>query len=259
MLKRNDDFGFVDDSFFTKLAKVVQEREEKKTVEITKDAKRAQIVSKQLAVLGYHTEIHENDGTYRVIAYPRKRLDYYEAMQSGQFKKIAWNMYSFNRQANESLGFTKYDFDDGTIWKVVKGSDGKDYLVKEVDDEDETKVIRKKTEQTMPKVANLEKDVTKENVKDIIHLLYDNVNDDFIEDILNSSANELLKMVEEKLKNTINASIQMNKFISSPKFANEIKREIVNGINKKQIHTVAQLKYQVKKLGNEFVVRKGDK
>jgi hypothetical protein len=259
MIKRNDDFGFIDDSFFTKLAEVVKEQEVKKTVEITKDAKRAQIVSKQLAVLGYHTEIHETNGTYKVIAFPKKRLDFYEAMQSGQFKKVAWGMYSFNRQANEQLGFTKYDFDDGSIWKVVKGSDGKDYLVKEVDDKDENKVVRTKTKQSTPKVASLENDVTKENVKDVIHLLYDNVNDDFIDDMLQFSANELLKMVEEKLKNTINASIQMNKFISSPKFTKDIKKEIVNGINKKQIHTVAQLKYQIKKLGNEIVAGKGDK
>jgi hypothetical protein len=259
MIKRNDDFGFIDDSFFTKLAEVVKEQEEKKTVEITKDAKRAQIVSKQLAVLGYHTEIHETNGTYKVIAFPKKRLDFYEAMQSGQFKKVAWGMYSFNRQANEQLGFTKYDFDDGSIWKVVKGSDGKDYLVKEVDDKDENKVVRTKTKQSTPKVASLENDVTKENVKDVIHLLYDNVNDNFIDDMLQSSANELLKMVEEKLKNTINASIQMNKFISSPKFAKDIKKEIVNGINKKQIHTVAQLKYQIKKLGSKIVAEKGDK
>lgn len=259
MIKRNDDFGFIDDSFFTKLAEVVKEQEEKKTVEITKDAKRAQIVSKQLAVLGYHTEIHETNGTYKVIAFPKKRLDFYEAMQSGQFRKVAWGMYSFNRQANEQLGFTKYDFDDGSIWKVVKGSDGKDYLVKEVDDKDENKVVRTKTKQSTPKVASLENDVTKENVKDVIHLLYDNVNDDFIDDMLQSSANELLKMVEEKLKNTINASIQMNKFISSPKFAKDIKKEIVNGINKKQIHTVAQLKYQIKKLGSKIVAEKGDK
>ena len=259
MIRRNDDFGFVDDSFFTKLAEVVKEQEEKKTVEITKDAKRAQIVSKQLAVLGYCTEIHETNGTYKVIAYPKKRLDFYEAIQSGQFKKVAWGMYSFNRQANEQLGFTKYDFDDGSIWKVVKGSDGKDYLVKEVDDKDETKVVRTKVKQSIPKVASLENDVTKENVKDVIHLLYDNVNDDFIDDMLQSSANELLKMVEEKLKNTINASIKMNKFISSPKFAKDIKEKIVNGINKKQIHTVAQLKYQVKKLGSEIVIEKGDK
>ena len=130
-VRRFNDYSFIDDNAMEKIANAVNNQE--KIIKITDDEKEANLIIHQLNAQGYEAESRYKSGEFFVVARPRFRIPLKKAQASGQFKKIASSHYAFSRAANNPLGIQHYDFDEGTIWKVVSGKDGKEYLVKELD------------------------------------------------------------------------------------------------------------------------------
>ena len=252
IVRRFDDVNSAfDDNAFAKIADVVEEKDKEKVLLITSDENEADVMCKQLNMQGYKAHVEQTaHGDYRVVGSHAERLDLRTAMASGKFKKLAWGRYCFQRNANETLGNEKYDFDDGSIWKVIKGEDGKEYLVKEVDDKDEDKVIRN----SKLKAAASKKPmfVTETNAKNIVQILY-NCNNRFVDDMLKVASNETIKMLNNKLNECIAEKIAENKFISSPKYLSSITASIESGITDNKIKNMNQLEASVVEFTNKFI------
>jgi hypothetical protein len=247
----NDVDNAFDDNAFEKIASVVEEKDKEKVLLITPDENKANVMCKQLNMQGYNAHVEQTvHGDYKVIGSHAERLDLRTAMASGKFKKLAWGRYCFQRNANETLGNEKYDFDDGSIWKVIKDEDGHEYLVKEVDDKDEDKVIRN----SELKAAASKKQifVNEDNAKNIVQILY-NFNNRFVDDMLKVASNETIKMLNNKLNECIAEKIAENKFISSPKYLSSITASIESGITDNKIKNMNQLEASVVEFTNKFI------
>ena len=137
-IKRYDDFNpFVD---FDKLAEIV--KNDKKLFDIATTQEEADLMKSELNMSGFVIEIIPCDVGFKIYVIPGEIVDYKEAVQSGMFQKLAWGHYAFVKRSEYNDG--KYNFDDGSIWKVIKDEDGKEFLVKEVDDITEAVIRTKK-------------------------------------------------------------------------------------------------------------------
>jgi len=232
------DYPLFDDKTFEKLAKVVEDQS--KIVQIVDTEDEADLISKQLNIQGYNTKVEKNINGYQVIAKPKEKVEYKEALNSGQFKKVAFGRYTFNRNANNPLGIQHYNFDDGTIWKIMKGKDGKEYLVKEVEDNDEEKVIRN----TKNITASIHRDTI--SAKKICLAMYDNKSKNIIDDLFRYIPNQTMKMVEAKFNKFIEDEA-MKARITSPKLILELKNKVIDGINKDSIFTQDQMRKLISK------------
>ena len=247
----NDVDNAFDDNAFEKIASVVEEKDKEKVLLITPDENKANVMCKQLNMQGYNAHVEQTvHGDYKVIGSHAERLDLRTAMASGKFKKLAWGRYCFQRNANETLGNEKYDFDDGSIWKVIKDEDGHEYLVKEVDDKDEDKVIRN----SELKAAASKKQifVNEDNAKNIVQILY-NCNNRFVDDMLKVASNETIKMLNNKLNECIAEKIAENKFISSPKYLSSVTASVESAITDKKIKDMNQLEAAIVEFTNKFI------
>jgi hypothetical protein len=252
LIRRFNDYDVFSNSELEKIAEVVSNKERTTLFELADNEEKALLTEKELKVQGYNVRIEKFKDKYKVFAIMPETLEYREAMQSGQFKKLAWGRYAFQRES--ALGMFKYDFDDGTIWKVMTGSDGKEYLVKEVSDENEEEVIRNKTASTnFEKIA-----VNDNNVKTILKILYDNLDNEFINDLLATNVKEhVYSMLSNKLDKVIISQIEQNNFIQSPSYNKDIKEVITAAINGEHIKTKAQLGKLVVEHTNQFIAKTG--
>lgn len=75
----------------------------------------------------------------------KQKMPYQQAMDNKMFKKVAWGEFVYaGYTGRESYIDGKYSFDDGAIWTVVKGEDGKEYLVKNIENDEIVRVASKK-------------------------------------------------------------------------------------------------------------------
>ena len=247
----NDVDSAFDDNAFEKIANVIKEKNKEKVLLITKDKTEAEVACKQLKMQGYNARVEPTvHGDYKVIGSHAERLDLRTAMLSGNFKKLAWGRYCFQRDANEKLGNEKYDFDDGSIWKVIKDEDGTEYLVKEVDDKDEEKVIRNSELKTA--ASKKQMFVNESNAKNIVQILY-NCNNRFVDDMLKTASNETIKMINNKFNECIAEKIAENKFISSPKYLSSVTASVESAITDKKIKDMNQLEASIVEFTNKFI------
>ena len=136
-IKHYDDFNPLID--FDKLAEVIQN--DKKLFDIAKDKEEADLMKAELNMKGFVVSLEPFENGFRVFVIPGEIVDYREAIESGMFQKLAWGHYTFIKRSDYNNG--KYNFDDGSIWKIITDEDGKEFLAKEVDDTTEA-VIRVK-------------------------------------------------------------------------------------------------------------------
>ena len=136
-IKRYDDFNPLID--FDKLAKIIKDN--KKLFDIAETQEKADLMKSELNMKGFVVKIEPCNVGFKVYTIPGEIVDYREAMQSGMFQKLAWGHYAFVRRCEYNN--TKYNFDDGSIWKIIIDENGKEFLVKEVDDVTEA-IIRVK-------------------------------------------------------------------------------------------------------------------
>ena len=215
------------DAMFEQLSESLQNEE--KTIKITASYDEAQCIAKQYRLEGYNTNIVNYGNSFHINIKPQVKVDLQSAIKSGQFKKLAFGKYAFTKDANNALGFKHYNFDDGTIWKTQKAKDGKEYLVKEIDDDNEDKVIRSKVNDSKPLVLAS----SNTNVKQLVRLakvLYDNPSEEFINDLLKVSSNFLSNVLMTKLNKVINNELDAIN-ISSPYFRNQARQKVAMAID----------------------------
>ena len=250
MIKRFTDETTFSDDLFAKLEKVVSDENAEQTLQVSDSEEQIKQAELEAKIRGMNVTVEKVNDKYHLKTQKQERIKYREAMNSGRFKKLAWGRYCFQRQANEPLGFEKYDFDDGSIWKVIKGEDGKEYLVKEVDDKDEDKVIRN----SKLKAAASKKPmfVTETNAKNIVQILY-NCNNRFVDDMLKTASNATIKMLNDKLAECIAEKIAENKFISSPKYLSSVTASVESAITDNKIKNMNQLDASIVEFTTKFI------
>lgn len=237
-IKVHNSFSLFDDAAINKLNDVLNNQDT--TIKVTASYDEAEQVAAQSKLEGYKTSIVERNNSYFVNVKPRVEVQLDEALSSGQFKKLAFGRYAFKKVANNPLGIQHYNFDDGTIWKVMAGKDGKQYLVKEVDDNDSEKVIRS-LDKNYTKATILASSNT--NIKQLVRLakvLYDNPSDEFINDLLNVSKDVVSKVLTAKLNRIINSELAALN-ITSPLYRKKVQEKVAHAISSNTVFNKQQI------------------
>ena len=226
MINRLNDFNCFDENDFLKLKMILNKEKTKilneKEAKLYKDIKSN--VNIQETVDGY--QVIDND-----------KINFDEAMLSGLFKKVAWGEYAYNgRQDNFS---SKYSFDDGSIWKVEKDENGNEFLIKEIDDND-----------NLVRIASNEKIIiNNRNCENAINVLSIFQNKD---EILNYIFNDknIKKIVFEKINNDIKKYVQeyitKHKYIESKDLLEDIMNIIGRMLNSNEIKDLSNLDEVIK-------------
>lgn len=231
MINRVSNVDVFSNDSFERLAKVIKNQEKKKLYKICSTESEVGIAIKELKVQGYNSEIEKFGNNINVYKIMPEMVELKEAEQNNCFKKLAWGRYCFQK-CNSINGFTEYDFDDGSIWRTVTGEDGKQYLVKDVDDSDEEVVIRTKTA-SIAKTASYTTDTSINNVIKIVYS--DDINPQFISDLLMSNAKQgLITLLDNKIDVLINEKAQQ-KNISDANALSGLKEYIAINISSNTI------------------------
>ena len=217
MIKRSDDFNCFDENTFNNIKNIIENKS--KLIDIVDEEKTAIAKQRELNIMGYNTEIVPFGSKFKIIAKKQELIDLREAKSSGMFKKLAWGRYYFTKE--NRLGDKNYDFDDGSIWKVIKGEDGIEYLTKEVDDNEE--VVRHKSDDYL----------NEENYKKFASVLNIDTNKGSVIDMMVTSNmhKEINKFIDAQLESTISKKIQANNYIQSKEYNKEIKELVITSIN----------------------------
>ncbi len=207
MIRRVSDFSNFSSDSLKKIEKVIKDKDKKKIYKVCGNQNEVTIAMKEIKLQGYKSEVEKLGNIFYVYSIMPECIDLKEAEQSGNFKKLAWGRYSFQKAS--SIGdFEHYNFDDGTIWKVIKDEDGNEVLVKEVDDSDEDKVVR---QASLNKKASI--NVNSTNIAQIIQLVYNDsstVTNPLVSDMLNDTVfqQNIYSFVSSKLNAVITEKIQ---------------------------------------------------
>lgn len=213
MIRRTDDFSALSNNDLSKIANVVKKTENKKMYDSFEKESDAQLASSELKIQGYKTSIKKVANRYELYAERPDSVPFDEAEKSGQFKKLAWGRYCFQRES--AIGLFEYPFNDGSIWKLSQDENGQPVLIKQVDEENEEDVVRfdeKNTKETTTKVAGKKRKfdfVNANSLDSVSKILYNSkINHELKKDIVVSNSRNLLnnmnekfnKMIDEKLK-----------------------------------------------------------
>ena len=237
MIRRMNDYSFLNDEAFTKIAKAVNDQT--KLVKITDNESEAIILAKQLQTQGYCTKIESKSNEFYVTASPREKVLKKDAEQSGQFKKIAKDCYAFSKKANNPLGLQHYNFDEGTIWKIMAGKDGKEYLVKEIDDTNQ-KIIRQPSQQGFKSTVLASNQVDSKKLVKLCNILYNNPSNELVNDMIRYATKSVVTIINEKINNIIDSELQAL-CITSPRYKNEVKEKIAFAIDNNAIFNRQQI------------------
>jgi hypothetical protein len=207
VINKINDFNCFDENEFLKLETVLNRKKEA-TYKTKKEAQLHKNLSK-------NTYVEENVNGYSV-----KTLDkiaFNEALNSGLFKKVAWGEYLYSSFTGRNDTFPeKYDFDDGSIWKVEKDEDGNEYLVKEVDDEDNlVRVASAKTNNY----------ITPSNFDDLAKVLSVFKSKDEIVEYVKKDKNinkYLFDVVNSRLEDYVKDYFTKNKYAESKEMLNDV-------------------------------------
>ena len=238
MIRRYSDTSLFSEKEFEKIAKSIKENENKKLYKVCSDQESANLAISELKLKGYKYEIVSNNNECKIYSIFPESIDKKQAEESGMFKKIAFGRYCFQRQMTPSD--KSYNFDDGSIWKVITADDGKQYLTKEVDDEDEEKIVRTKIAKLNKKAAS-DLVVNDSNANNLINILFEN-SDNFKNQILNSDKKQFIfDIIKEYYNNFLNSYLQKYNTIDQ-NLINSIKDEVNTQIMNGQILNMDSVK-----------------
>lgn len=212
MIRRSNDFSIFSNEDFEKIANKLQDHENKKLYKVCLSEKELQIAKQELTVKGYNYQVQNSGENILIFSVTPEKVDLREAEHSGQFKKLAWGRYSFQK-VSQIGDFNSYSFDDGSIWKTIVDNDGKEYLVKEVDDNDEEIVIRNKVAGLVKESeVNMTNFVNLQNHVNVVQILYNDssiLSSDMIKEFLNSTyATNMFNFLEKKLETILIEKLQ---------------------------------------------------
>lgn len=193
--------SLLDDANFERLATALVHRGKLYTVVGSEEEAKA--VSKKLRTNGYIPTIKKIANVYNV--YYEADVPTVEKTEDNikHLQKIAHNVYrSF------TAGVYDYDFDDGSIWKV-QTVNGKQCLVKVVDDIDENKVIRQAS-------ASRPNMVTSDNFVNVFLMFY-GPNKMLLNDIEHDAnlKTAMIRTLHNKLDNKVSQILKDNRIIST--------------------------------------------
>lgn len=234
MISRVGDFGSLTNDSFEKIAKIVKEKNNKKLYKTCNSQIEASIAIKELKVQGYKSTVEKLGNNINVYSIIPESIELSIAENDGGFKKLAWGRYCFQK-CNSINNFTEYNFDDGSIWRTITGEDGKQYLVKEVNDEDENLVIRKTAGLT--KKASVF--VTDQTINKVIQVIYNDqtiVNSPFFSEIISSGLKQgIYDFMNTKIDKLIDEKVQQQNIYDSNAIQN-LKEYISININNNTIY-----------------------
>ncbi len=148
MIKRVADEVF-DDSTFTRIAESMKQNS-KKLFSVVNSETEAQKIKNDLNVNGYQASYEKKGERYNVFYSPTAPKFKIDEQILNQFQNLGDNKYrAFNK--TKVAGLFDYSFDEGSIW-TLKIIDGEQYLVKEVEDDNEDAVIRTKKASKINKI-----------------------------------------------------------------------------------------------------------
>lgn len=174
---------------------------------------------------------------------PIVSVGYKEAMSSGMFKRIGWGEYLYNGRIDDFS--TKYKFDDGAIWRVEKDDAGNEFLVKEVDENN-----------NLLRTASNEIYINSDNCKMAMNLLSIKSKDDLLSFILEDK--NISNLIYNKINNVIKKYVQNyitdNKYIESKELLNDIMNVISRMLSTKEINDLDDLNNVIKTMCNKIEV-----
>jgi membrane-associated HD superfamily phosphohydrolase len=210
LIRRVSDKNGLNEEAFNNLQKIVDKKEKYKLYDDYEDLSKATIDAKILKMQGFETNIKTSNNKYKLYYADKNKINFKTAQNSGMFKSLAWGRYSFQREESINPAFD-YDFDDGSIWKLITDENGEQYLIKEVDDDGN--VIRTKTASVnMKKIADNGCYIDDDNFDKIMQILYHNSktpNQEFIDTLLNSEIKtNIYKILSEKMDKLITEKLE---------------------------------------------------
>lgn len=204
LIRRVSDEIF-DDKAFTRIAETMH-KNSRKLFSVVNSETEAQKIQKDLNVNGYQSS-YEKKGEYYNVYYsptvPKFKVD--ESILK-QFENIGNNQYRAFEKPSKIAGLYDYNFDDGSIWTLKTYEDGQQYLVKEVQDDDEDTVIRKKATK-----AGLQKDVFTNKLNEILKKNHIVVTSKLLSEIKNQVLADMLDDVSVQKKITSFATKEISK------------------------------------------------
>lgn len=217
MIQRISDDSSFHDERLIKLAEKLQSNK-KKLFDIANSENDAKRVQKELNVNGYQSSYEKvSDNVYKVYFYeniPQYKNDI-------KSSKDEHNSYSnFNKVENSG----KYDFDDGSLWKVMVIG-GIPYLTKNIDDKNN--IIRTKT----ASVTNEKMAVRTSSFIKISKIIFNDFDDNMIKAIFNDNVFQekfINSVFSLQLNKKIANAIHDNKFIITESLMNELKNTILS-------------------------------
>jgi hypothetical protein len=172
-----------------------------KRISITIQPEAYAIIKKYVDKKGYQAS-YEKKGEYFNVYYspetPKFKVD--EAVMK-KFKGLGDNKYQAYDKTSIA-GFYDYGFDDGSIWTLKTYEDGQQYLVKEINGDDENDVVRFK------KASSNEQKNTVSNT----------INN-------GNKYNDLLKKLDDKIV----ATLKENKCVVTEGLVSEIREKLIMG------------------------------
>lgn len=195
MIKRVADQIF-DDSTFTRIAETMKQNS-KKLFSVVNSETEAQKVKNDLNVNGYQATYEKLGEYYNVYYSPSAPKFKVDEQVLKQFQEVGSNKYRAFEKTSVA-GLFDYAFDEGSIW-TIKIIDGEQFLVKEVDDENEDLVIRTKK---ASKMNTIYKDMLDKKLAEMLTMnkivvsqaLLNNIKKDVLAELLDTPS------VQEKIK-----------------------------------------------------------
>lgn len=237
MINRVGDFGSLTNDSFEKLAKIIKEKDNKKLYKTCTSQIEASIAIKELKVQGYKSTIEKLGNNINVYSITPEKIELTEAKKDGGFKKLAWGRYCFQK-VNSINNFTEYNYDDGSIWRIITEEDGKQYLVKEVDDENEEIVIRKTASLTKKAAATY---VTDQTIQSAISIVYNDqsiTNSSFFADMIASGLKQnIYDFVNAKIDKLVDEKVQQQNVYDSNAIQN-LKEYVSSNIINNNIYDI---------------------
>ena len=187
--------SFIPDEYFEKLAGHLN-KDHKKLFSVVKDEQKAKELKEKLISQGYSAAIKPDGNVFHVLYSSKTSKIKVTAYSMSCFTPIGDNLY---KSIQKVAGVYDYDFDDGAIWRVEQFEDG-EYLVKEINSDDENDIIRSKTASSV-NVPAINDDIFIQ----IMKMFYGQYTDEIIKDIIDNDIlkKEFQKVVCKKLDNEI--------------------------------------------------------
>lgn len=209
MIRRTDDYSAFSNKDLNKIANVVKKAESKKLYDIYENADEAHVVAAELKIKGFHSDVYQVGGKFQVFASTPDSISLEQAEQSGQFKKLAWGRYSFQKES--AIGMFDFNFNDGTIWKLSQDENGNQILIKEVEDDNEDEVVRNKQMNNNVKTAGVKKIasyVSDNTFSKVAGIFYGPQNEDWIQLILSTDQKySIMNKLNDKFDKVVNEKI----------------------------------------------------